>query len=325
MSPTPKALFKAILKIDDPESDFHGLSAHLSGLPRDVLLFQRRPRSDCGYNLHYRHVLLVCLTNSCIVQVDGHKHRLKTGDRLLLLPFQMHNYEDTAECRSTDGRVGAHILFIGFDLDRLGAISRLGHETRAMARTDWSQIQALHAKWVAATDHGRHPNGHRSDPACGEAVLLLAGLLDRWLATLSTHTDTSIGDNKPARRRLKTIERFATIADSLNGPTPPMAELARQVGVSVSTLQGYLRDDLDTTMARFVRRIRFQHASHLLRDHLMPVSEVAEIMGYETQFSFSRAFKKATGTAPSVYASAGSGSVRDGGLYVQPRLGRSPE
>ena len=54
----------------------------------------------------------------------------------------------------------------------------------------------------------------------------------------------------------------------------------------------------------YLRQWRFEVARNWLRDTDQPHAEIAEQLGYESEASFSRAFKQATGQTP--------GSVRRG-------------
>ena len=52
---------------------------------------------------------------------------------------------------------------------------------------------------------------------------------------------------------------------------------------------------------KHLNHLRIQHACHLLLDQALTLDEVAEAVGYSTQFSFSKAFLTHTGTRPSAY------------------------
>ena len=94
-------------------------------------------------------------------------------------------------------------------------------------------------------------------------------------------------------------------------PTHPwtVKNLAEAAGVSRSGLAARFADFVGEPPMSYLRRWRFEVAQHRLRDTDQTLAEIAEDLGYESEASFSRAFKKVTGHAPGHVrreASAGS-------------------
>ena len=80
--------------------------------------------------------------------------------------------------------------------------------------------------------------------------------------------------------------------------------LAAAVGVSRSGFAARFAELAGQTPMNYLRQWRFEVARNLLRDTGQTQVEIAEQLGYESEASFARAFKKATGQTP--------GSVRRG-------------
>jgi AraC-like DNA-binding protein len=78
-------------------------------------------------------------------------------------------------------------------------------------------------------------------------------------------------------------------------------ELGRQVGLSRSALAERFTHLMGVAPMRYLANWRMQVAAQELRDRSASLAEVAQTVGYESEAAFSRAFKKAFGTAPATW------------------------
>ncbi len=79
-----------------------------------------------------------------------------------------------------------------------------------------------------------------------------------------------------------------------------VASLARIARASRSQFAEQFRDAVGDTPARYVTRIRMAQAERMLRDG-EPVSGIAYRLGYDSEEGFSRAFRRHSGVAPSLW------------------------
>jgi AraC-like DNA-binding protein len=87
--------------------------------------------------------------------------------------------------------------------------------------------------------------------------------------------------------------------------------LARIAGMSRSVFSERFTSLLGVSPGRHVAQWRAQMAAGLLRDTRMPIAQIAEQLGYESDASFSRAFRRIMGEPPSaVRRNARNGTKR---------------
>ncbi|MBD2771650.1 AraC family transcriptional regulator [Iningainema tapete] len=78
-------------------------------------------------------------------------------------------------------------------------------------------------------------------------------------------------------------------------------ELAEQVGISRTTFFTQFRELVGEPPSKYLTRWRMQRASQILRLEHMTLNEVASLVGYESEASFSKAFKQWMGQSPGAY------------------------
>lgn len=80
--------------------------------------------------------------------------------------------------------------------------------------------------------------------------------------------------------------------------------LARRVGMSRSVFAARFREVVGHPPAAYLARWRMTLAARLLRTTDLPLAEIAQRAGYESEFSFNRAFKRERGVTPGRYRSS---------------------
>ena len=82
-------------------------------------------------------------------------------------------------------------------------------------------------------------------------------------------------------------------------------DLCRALGMSRTNLHRKLKALTDSSATEFIRKMRLERASRLLREGKHSVSEVAYQVGFESLSYFSKSFQEEFGTAPSEYIRKG--------------------
>ena len=80
-----------------------------------------------------------------------------------------------------------------------------------------------------------------------------------------------------------------------------VSDVAEELGVSKGTLNNLFRKHLHCTPIEEILRIRMEWAKELLRDTMIPIAEISEMIGYQTSEYFSRAFSREVGVSPKIY------------------------
>ncbi len=90
----------------------------------------------------------------------------------------------------------------------------------------------------------------------------------------------------------------------------PLRAMARRLGCSPSTLQRECRRRCGHGAHRELLRLRLGHAREVLRATAYPLRVVAELVGYADPFTFSAAYRRWAGHAPSTERRGGARGAR---------------
>lgn len=88
----------------------------------------------------------------------------------------------------------------------------------------------------------------------------------------------------------------AIMEDTLESP-PPIADIARQLGLSARRLEMLFRQHLQSGPGAFYLRLRLTEARRLALDTRLGVGEIARRTGFSSPSTLARAFKQAYGTS----------------------------
>ena len=80
-----------------------------------------------------------------------------------------------------------------------------------------------------------------------------------------------------------------------------LTSLSAKYNTSMSHLSKMIKETLKMNFSDYIAILRIQRAKELLRDDSMSIQEIAEIVGYNDYFYFTKVFKKVEGISPSKY------------------------
>ncbi len=286
--PTPATprLKELVSRLPQPQHQLVGRSVTKLALPDNVVCFQRRTADELnrprrGRALHHRFVMICALRTAATVCVDDRTIRLRAGQGLLVFPFQFHHYDEPA---------GETIswLFVTFEFSEAEELSALRYQPFELT----PPLRSLAAELVEAYETER--------TAADLPVLLLAVFLARL---------RRIKFAVPAVSSTATLQsglmlRVNQLAQRSTKP-PGIRDIARALGISLSHLRARFRASCGVSIGRHLRHLRLEQACGHLRLGPQRVSEIAELCGFTSIYSFSRAFRVAYGVSPLAYRHSG--------------------
>jgi signal transduction histidine kinase/DNA-binding response OmpR family regulator len=132
-------------------------------------------------------------------------------------------------------------------------------------------------------------------------------VFEQKLANEKSDVESSIVKNSTNESNVKKIDFIENINKQvlaqLSDPEFSVETLATLLFMSRATLSRKSKDELGISPRVFIIQTRMQHASKLLQEGTLSVSEIAYAVGFESLSYFSKSFKKHTGKTPSEYVS----------------------
>lgn len=276
--------------IENPKDYFLGIDPLPSQPPTNVLQFIRRDASHLdpshGTAVHRRFVMIANLETSGYVILDGSTIPLHEGEGLLVFPFQSHHY---ARLSREDK---ACWLFTTFEYSEPKELEPLRDSS---FRYEDRDIERLSRLTSLLKDHSDGNSRGAASPF--ELALLLSGLLQRRRSRLVP--SESVRDGKV--RDIEFLQATALFIHRNLARPLSAGDIAREAGLSSSRLRSKFRTLTGASLGRYIRETRMQKAKGLLHSTQLNITQIAESCGFESLFSFSRAFRGMTGLSPSQF------------------------
>lgn len=114
-----------------------------------------------------------------------------------------------------------------------------------------------------------------------------------WLNSLSPSGEESRFDQRIRAAMDYVCEHF--------DQRPVLQDIAHACGLSPSRLSHLFREQVGLTPIQYLEQQRIRRARELLTDTALSVAEIADMVGYESPFYFSRRFTAAAGRSPRQY------------------------
>lgn len=138
----------------------------------------------------------------------------------------------------------------------------------------------------------------RAAVACDPAMLVDAICVALLEQQRDLHECLQRCSGRTLQRRQQTLLRLLRVRHLVEvhrDGRPDLASLARSANYSPWHLIRMHRDVFGETPSEYATRLRLQRAWSLVRETRLPICEITEALGFESQSSFCRAFKNAYG------------------------------
>jgi AraC-like DNA-binding protein len=251
-------------------------------LPRGLRIFRHVTEKALqeGSAKSYQHDHLVFILNlktHGYVLLDGKSVSLSSGQCLLVHPYQVHLYTNLDAAKIC-------WLFITFAMP-LAATKGLPRDRSlplSLEALGW--LQSMVREW------SRKPSSGSS-----RLILWMGLILEELRASRSRR---SIREIFPRNDLLVQIHQKAA---STEGDGWRIEDFARHLHYSSSHLRALFQQKTGLRLGQYLQRVRLSRAAAYLASGKLRMSEIAEQCGYESPFSFSRAFHHYMGVSPRDY------------------------
>lgn len=239
------------------------------------LLFLRRTRRieqpQTASHSHAFWQMELVTEGKLVVRTDQRSHRLSSGEAVLVPPRTMHQfvYDDPrAEWMSFSFGVEGRIEADG--LHRLSRCPFLSGVTRTIS---------------SLIPDANFPDDHVRTAIAAQLVSVLSYV----------YAPTREDDGNRFNPLVQNVLAFVR---SRNGRNTSVQEVADHLGYTANHVSAQFRSLVGESLKHFLDRQRAQKARSLLLYTNLSVTQIAETLGFNDIFSFSRHFRRMTGRSP---------------------------
>lgn len=230
-----------------------------------------------------------------VLETEEETFILKAGDAFLHKPREFH--------RHSANHMVCNACFISFDC----SCSRLYELTGHVLRTTHTMQQLIQtiadegSVYLAGTNWA--PPRSKNEVlkyACGQMTknsmeLLLIHLLRQADSEEGRHDDISRNEKTLVQSIQLFLKQNVTQKLSLN-------DIANSLGYSVSHICYSFKKCLNTSIIQYFMKLRINKAKELIAEGKMSISQISDLLDFDTIQYFSTQFKKIVGFSPSQYA-----------------------
>ena len=260
----------------------------------------------------YDHELVLFDRTDYVLEFGKEGIECPSGSFIIVPPGVRH------VTRETGGRSG-HRYWIHFDWVYAGDSSDLPWMTYSPAKPDEALLRHAPDFVPGKILHGRMDGMNvalelfrRIDSlfnmGTGHEAMVSRGLvLELLLEILSPDAERRRTEDKPARLASKIRHQLNRIAAEQPDSSASVQGLLAKSGMSYAHQCRVFKKCYGISPLKYINELRMTRIKGLLRNTVLPVSEIAAISGFENLGYFSRFFKRSAGVSPREYRGRSDG------------------
>ena len=285
-----------------PADYFAGLPDPTLVIPKNILLFSRQgifePELGVEHH-HHRLLLIICLRGKGSVIVDHQVADLTPGHALLIMPNQFHHFTHL---------VDSELLwaFLSFELDEEDIFNLPKGRMLEMSPFQLTCMKQVSENYKLAAE----------SKTIAPTVTILTALL---LSSFENATPLDkITDKLPKESSHQLIQEVTSYVNDHITETIHISDVAKYLGFSESHLRSRFQKAAGVGLGAYIRRLRLYRARTLMLTSDLRLQEIAEKCGYDSIYTFSRAFRREIGISPSYYRQRAEVSKKKWGKVKPP-------
>ena len=254
------------------------------------------PKEITSLHFHKCLEIGVCTDGSGNCIIDNRLYRYKKGDIQIVLPYQPHFANGDYDNR------GRWIWF-SYDPYKLTSNDDIGNRIANIIekQVNFNGVFSPHEYPELAAIISKCINETQNSKGLSQLYALL--LVQQLILELS-RIDCEFKNNIVSRRRSfdKMLPALSHISENLNNSKElALNILSSKCFISTATLRRYFYEFTDMSPQQFIAQARINHAQYLLSNTNKSITEISDVVGFESISCFTRAFKRHCGVSPSEY------------------------
>lgn len=242
--------------------------------------------------------LLFVDKGSIEVHADNYRGTLNMGDMIIHRPGEAHSLKSRAD-------TAPNVIIIGFECDSttldpfaLHPVSLQSEHRRLLANILAESMSIYEPPYdVPNTPHMKKRDNYKFG-ADQMIKLLLEMFLISVIRDFSDNTHQHENEDAESNVNIRAVHQYIT--DNYTAKIH-LDNLCFLFGTNKTSLCRSFKSEYGITIFEYITSLKIKEAKSLLRTRKMTVSQIAELLGFESLHYFCRVFKKHTGQSPTQY------------------------
>lgn len=256
-------------------------------------------KEEVPWHWHEEPEVVLVEKGLCMVAAGSEKYIVREGEGFFVNSGVLHACWDMEQS-------GCRFHCIVFHPRLLGSVDSLIYQNYVHPLTSNSALETIHLRphipwqnkaleaientWQAGA---REPYGYE---------IIMRNSLSEAVLALQEHAPKPAGTTSPkAVREGERIKAMLHYIHEHCGEEVKLPMIAQAASISVSECMRCFRNTIGTTPIQYIRQYRIQKAAHLLLNTDLPISDIAQSCGFQDLSYFTKTFREAKGSAPTIY------------------------